>query len=522
MYARFAAELPAFLRQRITPETARAAVTGQLAARETNFLRIVERAVFGFPESPYRFLFREAGCDLGDVQRMVKADGLDATLAGLYDAGVRVSFDEMKGREPIMRGGRTLETTASSFDNPLSARHYESQTSGSTGKATRVNMDLGHVASVASTMILTQEAHGTIGAPVIIYGPGMPCSTAINNILRHNIVGNPVRRWFSPIGSAGASTPLRFRAAQVMIPSMVRAFGGSFPREEFVPFSDAVIVARAAAELARAEGRCLVRGAISTHHTVALAAVEAGIDLTGVTFSGSGEPPTRAKVNGIRSSGAKYVTGYAMNEAGPLGVPCVNPADQTDVHFLSNRLGLVVRPQTVPGTDDVVDGLSFTSLLPTAPKILINAGSDDFAIVEQRACGCAFGDMGLSTHVRQVRSVRKLTGRGITLVGSEIATIIEEELPARFGGTAQDFQLVEEENSAGSTQLVLLVSPSVTLPDDRIAADALLGALSRGTPGASLGGAMLRSAGAVAVRREKPRPSPRGKLPAFRIAATQG
>jgi hypothetical protein len=521
MYARFAAELPSFLRQRVTPEIARANFREQLAARESNFLRMVRLAVFSRPDSPYLFLFRDAGCELGDVEKSVAADGLDAALGSLYDAGIRISFDEMKGRAPLTRSGRTMEITSDSFDNPFSVRHYQSQTSGSTGRATRVNMDLSHVASIASSMILTHQFHGVMDAPVIIYSPGMPSSTAINNILRHNIVANPVRRWFSPIPTSGSDIQIRFRIAQLLIPRMVRAFGGSFPRPEIVPFSEAVTVARAAAELVASDGRCLVRGAVSSAHTVALSAAEAGIDLTGVTFAGGGEPPTPAKVRGIESSGGRYVTTYSMNEAGTLGVACPNAEDRTDVHFLLNRLGLVIRPQPVPGSDDVVDSLHLTSLLPTSPKILINASSDDFAIVERRACGCPFEELGLGLHVRQVRSVRKLTGRGITLVGSEIASIIEEQLPARFGGSAQDFQLVEEEDTAGRTKLVLLVSPSVSLANETDAADALLNGLSRSTPGANLGGAMLRSAAAVTVRREKPRPSARGKQPAFRIAATQ-
>ena len=521
MYGRFAAEMPRFLRQRVTLADARANIARQMAAREANFLRLLERAVFARPASPYFFLFREAGCDFPEAARLLKTEGLEAALGILHDAGVSLSFDEIKGRVPLTRGGRTLNTTAESFDNPFSARHYEGQTSGSTGTATRVNMDLAHVGSVASSMLLAQEAHGIMGAPCIIYSPGMPSSTGFNNILRHIIVGNPVRRWFSPVGVGDARAPLRFRVAQAMIPSLVRACGHEFPRQEIVPFAEAVEIARAAADLVAAEGRCLVRGAVSSSHTVALAAVAAGIDLTGVTFAGSGEPPSQAKVNGIQSSGARYVTSYSMNEAGPLGVPCANPADQTDVHFLKNRMALIQRPHKVPGTEEIVSGFSFTSLLPTAPKLLINAGSDDFGIVEERACGCPFDAMGLNVHVRQVRSARKLTGRGITLLGSDIASIIEEKLPGRFGGNAQDFQLIEEEDRSGRTKLVLLVSPSVTLEDERAPAEALLEALSHGNPGASLGSAMLRGADALTVRREKPRPSARGKLPAFRTVGAK-
>ena len=519
MYGRFAAEMPRFLRQRVTPASARADIAQRLQSRESNLIRLLERGVFGRPESPYQFVFREAGCDLGGVVELITREGVDAALGTLHDAGVKVSFDEFKGRVPITRGGRTINPDAEAFDNPLGVRHYQSQTSGSTGTAIRVNMDLAHVESVAATMLATQEAHGLAGAPVIAYGPGLPCSTATNNILRHIIVANPVRRWFSPVSRSDTGSPLRFHLAGMLMPGLVRASGSRFPRMEVVPFGDAVKVARAAAELVRAEGCCLVRCAVSTAHTVALAAVDNAIDLTGVTFNGSAEPPSPAKVKGILSSGARYVPSYAMNEVGPIGGGCARGVDHTDVHLLEDRLALVERPQQIRDSNEMVNAFSLTSLLASAPKILINVETDDFGITETRECGCLLDELGMHRHIRQIRSLRKLTGRGITLVGADIARIIEEELPARFGATAQDFQLVEEEDARGSTRLVLLVNPSVKLADEMAPASALLDALNRGTPGASLGSAILRGAGAVTVRREKPRASSRGKLPAFRTVA---
>jgi hypothetical protein len=160
--------------------------------------------------------------------------------------------------------------------------------------------------------------------------------------------------------------------------------------------------------------------------------------------------------------------------------------------------------------------------LPTAPKILINVASGDFGTLEDRRCGCALGEAGLSQHMRQIQSITKLTGRGITLVGGDIAHIIEELLPARFGGTAQDYQLVEEEGDHGASSLVLLVSPGVQLTDEGAPARALLEALARGRPGARFSGALLENAGAVIVKRQKPRASVRGKQPAFLTAASRG
>jgi len=521
MYARFITGMPGFLRQHITLADARAVVTARLQAREQNFLTLLDRAVFARPQSPYNFLLREARCEPGDVRQMVLRDGVDAALASLYDAGVSVSFDELKGRAPIVRGGRTFPITAESFDNPLVERQYETQTSGSTGAAISVKAGLANIAVQAHMMILAQAANGTFGAPAILYRPGPPCNTATSNILRHIITGNPMRRWFSPVASEDVRPLLRFRVAGALTPRLVRLCGSPFPRMEVVPFNDAVVVARAAAAYARTEGRCLVRCSVSAALTVSIAAIENGVDLTHVTFSGTGEPPSPGKVRGINASGARYVTTYSMTEAGPLGVACALGIDPTDVHLMRDKVALLQRMQMPSGADEPVGVFFLSSLLSTAPIILINVASDDFGILEERDCGCPLGEMGLHQHLRQIRTVGKLTGRGITLVASDIVHIIEDILPGEYGGTAQDYQLVEEEDGTGATHLHLLVSPSVQLFDETAPARTLLEALSRGTPGASLQSAMLRSAGAVRVRRQQPRASARGKLPAFRTVAAR-
>lgn len=521
MYARFITGMPAFLRQRVTPAEARTIIAARLQTREQNFLSVLERAVFARPESPYNFLLREAHIEPGDVRQLVTREGVDAALASLYDAGVSVSFDELKGRAPMVRGGRTFPITAESFDNPLIARDYEAQSSGTTGAATSVKAGLAHIAMQTPMMVLSQEANGTIGAPTIAYRPGPPCNTATNIILRHITIGNPVRRWFSPVTSSDTRSALRFRIAGALTPRLVRLCGYPFPQMEVLPFKDAIVVARAAQAYARDEGRCLVRCSVSAALTVSIAAVENGLDLTGVTFNGSGEPPSSGKTRGINASGARYVTSYSMTEAGPLGAACARGADPTDVHVLRDKISLFQRMQMPSGGDEPVGAFFLTTLLATGPKILINVASDDFGILEERDCGCPLGELGLHQHLRQIRSVGKLTGRGITLVASDIVHIIEDVLPGVFGGTPQDYQLVEEEDGTGATHLCLLVSPSLKLADEDAPGRTLLEALSRGTPNASLQSAMLRSAGAVSVRRQQPRASARGKLPAFRTVAAR-
>jgi phenylacetate-coenzyme A ligase PaaK-like adenylate-forming protein len=232
---------------------------------------------------------------------------------------------------------------------------------------------------------------------------------------------------------------------------------------------------------------------------------------------GGSEPASEAKVAGIRQSGAAYVTNYSMNEAGMIGGPCADSLDPTDVHLWSDALALVPGSRVPLGGDDRFVSFSLTSLMRTAPKVLINVDIDDYGILERRRCGCLLGATGFEQHMRQMRSSAKLTGRGVTLVGSDIVHVIEEVLPATFGGTPQDYQLVEEEHEDGKTMLTLLVSPSVRLEDEGAAADVLYASLARGRAGASFSGAVLRSGNAVRVRRERPLPNERGKQPPFRV-----
>ena len=49
-----------------------------------------------------------AGFELADIRRLVEDLGLEEALERLYDAGVYVTQDEFKGRQPIRRGALVL------------------------------------------------------------------------------------------------------------------------------------------------------------------------------------------------------------------------------------------------------------------------------------------------------------------------------------------------------------------------------------------------------------------------------
>ena len=120
-------------------------------------------------------------------------------------------------------------------------------------------------------------------------------------------------------------------------------------------------------------------------------------------------------------------------------------------------------------------------------------------------------DMGFTTHIRQISSFRKLTGEGVTLVGSDMVHILEHILPSQFGGSLLDYQLVEEENEQGFTKLVLYVNPSVSIKDETALLEAFLDAMKNSMPSVRLAQAEYRTGDVVTIRREKPFVTSRGK-----------
>jgi hypothetical protein len=177
-----------------------------------------------------------------------------------------------------------------------------------------------------------------------------------------------------------------------------------------------------------------------------------------------------------------------------------------------DHLALIQAPRAVPGFDFSVPSFHYTTVLGSAPKILLNVESDDFGTVETRSCGCPFEELGFTTHISGIRSYRKLTGEGVTLIGSDMEYILEEALPASCGGSPLDYQIVEEEDEHGFTRLTVRVHPSVAIASEQQVIDAILRALAGRSGAADMSRGIWRQAGTFRVRREAPTLTSRGKL----------
>jgi hypothetical protein len=511
MYARFLRGLPTFLRNPVQVDAARASITRRLGGREEALVRFADRGLFSAPRSPYPALFRLAGCEPGDLRALVHDRGVEGALLALREAGVYFTFEEFKGRVPVVRNGRELPLETSDFDNPFLTRFYEGRTSGSTGTATRVNTDLEHLGVEAEHRLVALSAHGLLGAPWAIWRPPLPAGSGINNVLRGARAGQPPSRWFTPLVPNELRPGIKYRLATRTIVALGRALGANLPWPERVPLDEGIRIARWMAAARDAHGRVWLNAPVSGGLRVAIAAREAGLDLRGATFMLAGEPATPAKVRGIHASGATHFTDYGMAEAGRIAVGCVNAREASDVHLLSDAYAVIPWPRTAPHSTERVTSFHISALHPSSPKLLLNVEFDDYGILDERPCGCPLEALGLRVHLRAIRSYGKLTGEGVTLVGSEMVHILEEVLPARFGGSPLDYQMAEEEDERGFTRLTLVVSPRIDLRDHDELRDVVLSSLSRSSAAADMARAFWQQAGTFRVRRAEPRTSARGK-----------
>ncbi len=513
MYSRFAFGLRRFFRETITLEEARDTIRRRLAAREDTFLRMVERGVFGQARSPYRPLFRMAGCEFGDLRDMVRKQGLEATLLALRAAGVYVSLEEFKGRTPMVREGKEFHVSDHDFDNPYLKEAYTAETGGSTGAGTRVTQDLDHMADRAPHQFVSYDAYGIADAPMALWRGVLPDGSGINNALAMSRCGHPPAKWFSPLAYRGIDLPLlRFQLATNLTVLISRTTKTPIPWPEHVPTGEPLPVARWLVATAREYGHCSLHTVASRALRVAVAAREAGLDLTGVAFIIGGEPVTPAKVRGIEASGARQFAAYSFAEAGRVGIGCCHPVSSNDLHLLTDLFAIVPFDRVAPGTDETVPAFNVTGLSPSSPKILINCENDDYGVVETRRCGCPLEELGLTTHVRDIRSYRKLTGEGVTMIGSEMLHVIESVLPGRFGGSPLDYQLMEEEDEDGFTRLSLAVSPRVPIASEQEVIDAFLEAVGKESLGAFGASYTWGQAGTIRIKRVEPVVTARGKL----------
>jgi hypothetical protein len=142
---------------------------------------------------------------------------------------------------------------------------------------------------------------------------------------------------------------------------------------------------------------------------------------------------------------------------------------------------------------------------------MLNVEVDDYGVLEERRCGCAVGELGLTLHLRGIRSYSKLTTEGMNYVGDELVTLVESVLPGRFGGSSSDYQLVEEEVD-GLTRVGIVVSPRLGAMDEAAVVETVLASLSTGPSYRAMMASIWRDAGTLRVLRQEPHATESAKV----------
>jgi len=113
--------------------------------------------------------------------------------------------------------------------------------------------------------------------------------------------------------------------------------------------------------------------------------------------------------------------------------------------------------------------------------------------------------------VHGVRSHEKLTSEGMTFLGSDLIDLLDEVLPAAFGGAPTDYQLVEEE-VGGLPRVTVVVAPSVGPVDEQAVLDTVLRGLSEGPGYKAMMARAWQDGETLRVARREPYATGAGKI----------
>jgi hypothetical protein len=484
-------------------------VAARQAGRAGRFLALVRDAVQDAPAGPYAALLRHAGCQLGDVERLVRADGVEGAAHALYRAGVYLTIEEFKGRRPAVRGGLTLDVQPEQLRNRRSALHLEARSSGSRGAGTPVVFDLAFIRGCAAATALLLDAQGGLDWHHADWET--PGGGSLFRLLKIASLGRRPARWFTQVDIAAPGLHPRYRWSARLVRTVGALSGAGFPAPAPVPVDEpAPIVAWMRGVLDRGGTPHLLTFASSAVR-LCQAALAAGVDLSGARIVLLGEPVTEARLAVVRRAGVAALARYGTIECGPIGYGCLAGSAPDDVHVVSD-LQVVVQPGPDASRPDVpARAVLVTSLHPAAPFTLLNVAMGDAATLDSRACGCPLA-AHWPLHLQEIRSYEKLTAGGMNFLDTDVVRVLEEVLPARFGGAPTDYQLIEREDAGGRPALALLAHPRLGPLDTGEVARVFLTALGERSSAERVMGLAWREANLLRVERRQPLATRSGKI----------
>ena len=111
-----------------------------------------------------------------------------------------------------------------------------------------------------------------------------------------------------------------------------------------------------------------------------------------------------------------------------------------------------------------------------------------------------------------IRGFDKLTGEGMTFIGTDLVNIIEKVLPDKFGRFSTDYQMVEEEDEEGHTRMSLIVSPEIDALNEDEIIQTIITELGKGSGAQRMMSEVWSQAKTLRVKRMQPIATVRGKL----------
>jgi hypothetical protein len=478
--------------------------------READFLAIATQLVQARSSSPYRELLRLAGCELGDLARLVRQDGIEGALRKLLRHGVYLTIDEFKGRRPAIRGGRTIEVRPELLRNPSAAGHTPLQTGGSRGKATPVPVDLAFIRDRAVNASLVFEAWGGAMWRRAVWG--VPGGAAMIHALEFSHLPAGLAHWFFTLDVATSGLHPRYRWSVRALRWGSSLASRPIPAPDYAPPENPRLLLEWMTRVLREGEVPHVHAYASAAAGLCQAALESGLSLAGARFTLAGEPTTAARLAMVREAGADGLPYYASVDTGPIGYGCLRPEAPDDFHLLHDFQAVIPAGDEGPRLRLPVTALMVSSLRNTAPYLLLNVSLGDQAVIADRACGCPLERQGWSLHLRDVRSFEKLTAGGMTFLDVDLVRVLEEVLPRRFGGGSTDYQLVEDENESGRPILRLLVHPRVGSVDSDAVIGAFLDAIGVGFGAERVMGLAWRNTKVLRIERRAPLRTRAGKI----------
>lgn len=513
--------LPVLVRHPLAVDRSHEIVRRRLDGRQADFLSLMQRAVYARPSSPYRRLLAMAGCEYGDLERLVRADGVEGALHQVKRAGVYLSVDELKGHTSIRRGSAVLPIGPVDLRNPLATWELAARSGGSRGPASVVPIGVDFIRDRAADTGLVLDARGGRHWVHAIWG--VPGGAAVVRLLEFTAFGAPPAHWFSQIDPDAPGLHARYRWSARLIRWASRLCGVPLPAPRHVPISDPRPIVDWMAGVLAAGRTPHLHTFASSAVRVCRAATAAGVSLHGARFTMASEPITSARLDAVRAAGAEALPCYASMECGPIGYGCLLPRSADDLHLLDDLHAVIAVDQAAADDPVPAGGLLISSLRPTAPMLLLNVSLGDRAVLDAAACGCPLERIGWTRHLHTIRSFRRVTVGGMTFSDARVIRVLEDVLPARFGGGATDYQLLEEDTAEGEPRLLLLVHPAVGPIDERRVADAFLTAIGGGSGVERVMEMQWRQSGWLRVERRFPLETSSGKILHFeRVSARKG